>query len=70
MNSLAIFKKAQRYIMVLMVPFAVIWLVGMAVVFAIHMPYMLVSYPIAGAAIWIYRKTKKQDQKEETEPQD
>jgi len=69
MSSFALFRKAQRYIMILMVPFAVVWLIAMAVVFAIHMPYMLLSYPIAGAAILIYRKAKKKTRDEETEQQ-
>ena len=68
MGSFALLQKEQRYIMILMVPFVVIWLVGMAVMFAINIPYMLLSYPLAGAGVWIYRRSKRQNQKENTEP--
>jgi len=67
MSSFALLKNAQRYIMILVVPFAVIWLIVMAVVFAVHMPYMLLSYPVAGVASWIYRRSRKQNRKEEPE---
>jgi hypothetical protein len=67
MSSFGSLQKAQSYIMILMVPFLVVFLIAMAVVCAIHMPYLLVSYPIAGAAIMIYRKMRKRNQKEEIE---
>ncbi len=67
MSSFALLEKAQRFIMMLMVPFVVIWLLGMAVVFAMHMPYMLLSYPLAGVAVWIYRQSKGYSRRDETE---
>ena len=67
MSSFDLLQKGQRYIMILMVPFLVIWLIAMGVLFAIHMPYMLLSYPIAGVAIWICRKATKKPGNEETE---
>ena len=67
MSSFALLQKGQRFIMLLMVPFAVIWLIDMAVLFAIHMPYMLLSYPVAGAGVWIYRRSRKQRRKEEAD---
>ena len=67
MSGMDTVRKMQRIIMIVMLPFLVLWLVAMTVVFAIKMPVVLLFYPLAGLGVWFYRAIMKARTEKTTE---